>query len=103
MHRVRTGAGDAMSTSATGQVLVDEDGMPLAGYVVVARHLSALFPSDLTSGPTDGQGRFILTYDGDLFQTEFGHRTIGFRVLDRVQRTVKSLERTDVEAAPLDL
>ena len=24
-----------MSTSATGQVLVDEDGMPLAGYVVV--------------------------------------------------------------------
>ena len=62
-----------MSTSATGQVLVDEDGTPLVGYTVVARHMSALFPSDLTARPTDGQGRFTLTYDGDFFVTEFGH------------------------------
>ncbi len=92
-----------MSTSATGQVLIDEDGTPLVGYTVVARHMSALFPSDLTSGPTDAQGRFSLTYDGDFFVTEFGHRTIEFRVLDRVHRRVTSLEREDVESGPLDL
>jgi phosphatidylserine/phosphatidylglycerophosphate/cardiolipin synthase-like enzyme len=103
MRRGWTGAGDIVSTSATGQVLVDEDGTPLVGYTVVARHMSALFPSDLASGSTDGQGRFGLTYDGDFFVTEFGHRTIEFRVLDRVHRTVTSLKREDVEPGPLDL
>jgi len=51
-----------MSTSATGTVIVAEGASPpLPGLTVVARNLSALFPSDIgTSQPSDRFGDFSL-------------------------------------------
>jgi phosphatidylserine/phosphatidylglycerophosphate/cardiolipin synthase-like enzyme len=92
-----------MSTSATGQILIDEDSSPLAGHTVVVRHMSALFPSDLKSSVTDGFGNFTLTYDPDFFVADFGPRSLEFRVLDRVHRQVLTVERDDIEPGPISL
>src|SRR4051794_22102208 len=93
-----------MSGRATGRVHSQEDDKPLDGFFTVeVRDLSALVTRTLDSRVLIGD--FILNYPEDsLADGLFGvRRTLEFRVLDRVGRVVKKIEKRDVEGQVLDL
>src|SRR5690349_3232436 len=83
------GRGRGMSNKATGRLVLTDDPdhlIGLDGYTIIARHISAIIPTELTRTKTDADGRFTLRYEKDfepVLQT-FGPRTIEFHIFDRV-------------------
>jgi len=90
-----------MSNQAKGSVHIQEDGTPMAGYRVVARDLSGVFTTELANEEVNKEGGFQLHYAEDA---GFGLlRTIEFTVIDKVGRTVKTIQKEDPQDTPLDL
>lgn len=85
-----------MSTSATGR-LIDEHGLPWPGLIVTVSNDALLWPFELGSQRTGSLGQFTVLYDAD----PFGRRTLTFRVLDGVKRTLWEETREDIAGATL--
>ena len=68
-----------MSTVVVGRV-VDESQHGVSGLAVTIRCESDLFPSDLATGSTDGNGDFSVTIGVDHMTDVFGTRTLGVYV-----------------------
>jgi phosphatidylserine/phosphatidylglycerophosphate/cardiolipin synthase-like enzyme len=85
-----------LSTSATGR-LADENHRPWEGFTVAVSDVRALFDAELASAKTNAQGEFTLSYLGDSFAGQFGHRQLELTVYDKVRRVVhrELLDDTD--------
>jgi phosphatidylserine/phosphatidylglycerophosphate/cardiolipin synthase-like enzyme len=68
-----------MSTSVSGKV-VNQSQQGIDGLVVVVRHESGLFPSDLGKDTTKGGGNYTVTISPDHLSDVFGSRELGLYV-----------------------
>jgi phosphatidylserine/phosphatidylglycerophosphate/cardiolipin synthase-like enzyme len=87
-----------LSTSAAGR-LADENNRPWEGFTVAVSDARALFHAELASAKTNDQGQFSLSYLGDSFAGQFGHRQLELTVSDKVRRVVlhELLDDTDAQ------